>query len=156
VSPGADFGLVVSTASTITGPVGTRTNILTVTTDAAGDAPHVFDLLLDVSGAIFTTDTTSIDFGIVTSTAFQKITIRNEGNAPGTLAFLLSDPQFSFRLTATAPLTIQPNVPATETVEANPQKGALVTKNGTLSFSSASAICGPLPAPIALVCRRTN
>lgn len=155
-----DVGLLtVSTPGVAsTGPVGAWSDKLTVTTNASGDTPHVLDVKMAIPGAIFAVSPGSINFGQLQSLPVSKtVTIRNDGNVAGTIAYeFTSNLLNSFGVSPTGSLVIAPGEVANLTVTAHPPKSGSGLRTGSVAFSSASVLCGPLPPALDLSCSRQN
>lgn len=139
------------------GPVGVRADTLSITTNAAGDAPHVYEVRLSTVGAIFTTSASSLDFGTVQASPSSKtITIHNDGNMTGTIGIRLATNTLdSFDISSSA-AEILPGGSAPITVTAHPPKSGPTQKDGSVAFSSASPLCGGVPPTVRLTVRRPD
>lgn len=140
------------------GPVGENKDVLTITTNALDDTPHVFDVRLNLSGAILKVSPSgTIAFGTVSSTESTKLTIRNDGNLPGTLEFkFTTNTGNTWSIEPSVPAVLMPGTVEVRTVVADPPNSGGPTKNGTLTFSSTSQLCGSVPAPISCTARINN
>jgi hypothetical protein len=160
VAAGSTAVLSVATPGVpIGGPAGPRTDTLHVTTNAPGDGPHALEAKISGTGAILKVAPAGpLDFGQIQSGSVSKtITIRNDGNVAATIAFrFTTNTVGSFSLDSTAPLTLEPGGVDQRTITAAPPKSGPTDKPGTLAFSSTSTLCGPVPPPISLACRRSD
>lgn len=126
VAPGATLDVTVAPKS-MTAPRVLTTNAygdtLTITTDAAGDQPHVVDLQQSARGAILSRTVNSV-FGAQTvgTTTNRTLTISNTGNAAG-----------SVRMAVAAPFTVSPATPTALAIPAGQ------SANGTLSYTPTAA-----------------
>jgi hypothetical protein len=126
-------------------------DVLTVTTNAAGDAPHEVALVMQPRGAVIadTPLTTTWAFGTVPSGSIGTFisAIQNTGNADASVTLLgLSQPAI-FGL-QTNP-TIAPAGGAVTSVVGQftpPAASAQWSDAGTLAVSASQAFCAPLPS----------
>jgi hypothetical protein len=127
---------------------GDYAGTLTITTDVAGDSPHVIQLTESAHGAILAFDTTPTNnFGAfgnqpVGSAANQNFNIVNSGNAPAANVVVATTTPFSVATANFASLAVgsQP-----DTASFTPSTFGAAT--GSLSMS-ASGLCQPAPAAI--------
>lgn len=150
----------VSTAGIpATGPLGAQTDVLRVTTNAPGDTPHPLDVKISATGVIFNVSPTgTISWGNVTATPVSKqVTIRNDGNISGTI-----DPNLTlntlntYSISPSTPLVIAAGEVGVVKITAGPPKSGPTEKDGRLSFTTTSTLCGPAPSPINLSARRPD
>lgn len=143
---------VASAAVPQDGPPSKRATQLVVTTTAREDVPHVFDVTLLVSGAIFKVSLTgTYDFGTTKSPKTKKFTIRNDGDISGTISLAVKESvSNAFDVTPTLPAVLAPGEEAERTITAHPPKSGTPTKTGTITFSTTSTFCGSIPSPIQL------
>jgi hypothetical protein len=160
VSAGSTAVLSVATPGAPSGgPVGPQTDTLRVTTNAPGDGSHSLDVKLSATGAVLNVAPAGpLNFGQIQSGSVSKtITIRNDGNLPATISFQFTmNTVGSFSLNSMAPMTLEPGGVDQRTITAAPPKSGPTDKPGTLAFSSTSTLCGPVPPPISLACRRSD
>lgn len=135
------------------GPVGVSADVLTITTTAAYDTPHALDIRIGLNGALFTVSPAGpFNYGQVTSSKTEKFIIRNDGNQPGTLSLAFTtNESFTYKLDVTTPAVLEPGAVAQRTVTANPPS-TNTNKDGTLTFTSSSQLCGTVPPPIVFKC----
>lgn len=146
-------GVVLVSVNVIptTGGIGVRSDQLTITTTFPGDEPHKLESRVLATGAMFdVTPSGSMNFGDVKLSESRTITIRNDGNIDGTLAFSLVSTTFDVVPTTAA--VLGPGASVTRSVKANPSGST--TKYGTLSFTSPTPFCRALPASISLRARQ--
>jgi hypothetical protein len=126
------------------------TDTLTVTTDAALDAPHKIALVMQARGAVIanTPLTTTWNFGTLGNGLIGTFsnTITNTGNAAASVSFQGLQHPTVFGLQS-APTTIPPNA-VTDVVGqfSPPATNQLWTDQGTLVVTTAQAFCEPLPS----------
>jgi hypothetical protein len=126
-------------------------DVLTMTTDAAGDAPHQVSLVMQPRGAVIadTPLTTSWAFGTVSFGSIGTVSssIQNTGNADATVTLLgLTQPTI-FGLQNNP--TLVPAGGAVTSVVGQftpPAASAQWSDSGTLVVSASLAFCAPLPA----------
>jgi hypothetical protein len=120
---------------------------LNITTSSAGDTPHAVALTQTASGAILALSATPLAFG--TQTAFvpsapQSFDVINTGNAAANVTVVSSNPDFAGPAGAAS-------VPAggalARGVTVAPSQLKAVT--GTLSVTSSTTLCAPLPGGLA-------
>src|SRR6185312_1951570 len=123
---------------------------VTITSDVAGDAPHVVALHQSATGAVLAFSPGSIHFGAVpvgttTSGGFQIV---NSGNAAASVSLASSNGAFVVPAGATS---IGASASASLSASFAPgQSTATQTSNVTMSVSPSTALCAPLPSPLAL------
>lgn len=154
VAPGATKQITV-TSKPIPGTSPITPNhyggMLTITTSAPGDEPHVLEIHQTARGAILTQSTAQVNFGSVrvTSTATSPFTVVNSGNAPATVSYAVNNPIF-----ALSPAANVVTGGATYQVTASFTPPAELTYNATATMSvSDTVLCGPLPAALTLTGR---
>ena len=123
---------------------------LTITTNAAGDTPHVVSLVMQAQGAVIVTGnvlSTAWSFGTVGSGSIGTFTntIQNTGNAPATVSLSgLSLPQV-FGLQSN-PTTVAPqSVAALVGQFTPPSPNGTWSDQGQLAVTTTTAFCQPLP-----------
>lgn len=128
---------------------------LTVTTDVAGDTPHDIPLTQTARGSIFTFSTPSLQFGdiAVGSQGTAQFTVINSGNATGTLNFAQGS---TGRFTVPASVTVAGGVGAPVLGMFSPTMQMVVTDSASVSATSQTVLCQPLPARLGLEGRGTN
>lgn len=136
------------------GPVGVSSDVLSITTSAAYDKGHALDVKLGVSGALFTVSPAGpFNYGTVTGSRTERFIIRNDGNVPGTLSFsFTTNESNTYSLDVKTPAVIEPGAVIQRTVTSNPPNNGAKIRDGTLTFSSSSQLCGVVPPPIAFKC----
>jgi hypothetical protein len=120
---------------------------LNITTTAAGDTPHTVALTQTASGAILALSATPLAFG--TQTAFvasapQSFDVINTGNVAANVTVVSSNPDFAGPAGAAS-------VPAGGALSRGVTVAPSLLKavSGTLSVTSGSTLCAPLPAGLA-------
>jgi hypothetical protein len=129
-------------------------DVLTITTDAPGDAPHEVPLRMSPLGAVFSSSTSFIDFGNVKTSGSgedRSFKVYNTGNSAGVIQFSVASNTFSVKAPST--ITVAPSGTGTITVRAKPQGTG--NKSGDVVPSTPSAICAPLPPAIRVTCKGT-
>lgn len=117
---------------------------LTVTTDVAGDPPHLIALKMTARGAIFGISATAINFGSVAvgGVGTSQFTVDNTGNAAGTIGFTPAQPTV-FGLPRDAGVPANASLIATGSF--TPQGVSMVTDTAAISVSPETVLCQPLP-----------
>lgn len=123
---------------------------LTVTTDAAFDAPHTIALVMQARGAVIADRTldTSWDFGTITLGSIGTIAsaISNTGNAPASVSLQgLTDPTV-FGLQSNPTLAVANGETMFIGQFVPPAPNSSWTDEGTLVVTATQAFCQPLPA----------
>jgi hypothetical protein len=157
VLPGTTTPVVVTPKpipATSATTAGEYDDTLTVTTNSAGDVPHVVSLQETAQGAILTR-VGSLGFGsvgvgaVVSNTT--SISFSNTGNVDATLAFANGSSVF----VQTSPLTLPAGTFATEDVTFSPTATVAYTDIGTVTLDSTEdggtiPLCAALPGSLTL------
>jgi hypothetical protein len=150
VLPGSQSSIIVTpkaipqTSATTANGFGDTLNI---TTTAAGDTPHVVALAQTASGAILAFSGAPLAFG--TQTAFvasapQSFGVVNTGNVAANVTVVSSNPDFAAPGGAAS---IAAGGTLSRAVTFTPS--ALKPAAGSVSLTTATPLCGPLPASLA-------
>ncbi len=150
VLPGSQSSIIVTpkaipqTSATTANGFGDTLNI---TTNATGDTPHAVALTQTASGAILALSATPLAFG--TQTAFvpsapQSFDVVNTGNVAANVTVVSSNPDFAGPAGATS-VAAGGTLPRAVTVAPSQLKAV----SGTLSVTSSTTLCAPLPAGLA-------
>ena len=119
-------------------------DVLTVTTDAANDTPHVLNLTMTARGAILAFSATPADYGLqglFAAGVNRTATVSNTGNAGANVT--LTSSKAAYTLPA-GPFAITAGASANTTVSfAATTFGA---NDATLSMATGDVVCQPLPA----------
>lgn len=134
----------------------TYADVLTVTTDAAGDAPHAVNLVMQARGAVIanTPLSTTWSFGTITAGSIQTFTsaIQNTGNASVSILLqgVLQPTIFGLQnspTTAAGATTLGGNVVTAIAGQFTPRaSNGSWSDSGTLVVTAPQAFCSPLPA----------
>ena len=119
-------------------------DVLTVTTDVAGDSPRDIPLRLTAKGSIFAISTNALNFGSVTSgaTANTQFTVSNTGNAAGALVFTAGQPAV-FALPSNA--LVNGNSTSGQMGSFTPAGAMSYSDTATVAIASGTVLCQPLP-----------
>jgi len=161
VGAGASPTSIVVTPKTIPTTSATTAggydDTLTITTNAAGDVPHVVSLDETAQGAILTRSLNgTLSFGSLgvgaTVTNTTSITFSNTGNVDATLAFTNGNPT---AFGQSSPLTVGAGTFAPETLTFTPTAIASYTDIETVALAptedgGTTPLCGALPASLGL------
>jgi hypothetical protein len=134
--------------STTTAPNGFG-DTLTVTTDRAGDSPHIISILESAQGAILSFNPASVTVGRLSMTS-ANFRVENTGNvtAPVTLTRMTTSGSPSLTVSPTSGNSAIGS-PFNSTVT---NTGGLLggTGEATISVATTAPICQPLPTPLAV------
>jgi hypothetical protein len=119
---------------------------LTITTNAGGDSPHVIPIAQTARGAIISLSASTIAFNVtnIGTPASMPLGVNNAGNASANVTFTPGTQSYAV---TPSPMTVpasSTNNPATVTFT----PVALGTVNDTITLSTSSVLCQPLPQPV--------
>ncbi len=125
---------------------------LTVTTDVAGDAPHLVSLAETALGDVLSWSTGALDFGAVplgTVSASQSFTLTNHASAGSAAAnvSLASTSALAFPLSFTSAQIAAQSVSSELPVSFVPGAVAGIL-GGAIDIATTDPLCAPLPAPL--------
>lgn len=150
VAPGTSVQITVTPkpipkVSAVPGSYG---DTLTITTDAAGDVPHVVPIVEQASGAILAIAPATVDFGnvAVNTSGSTNLQLTNTGNAPVTVSFKGVPAQSPFHLPQGT--TVAPGA-VTKAAQFAPLAAGTVNQTATIDVGAA-VLCQPPPATLPL------
>ena len=123
---------------------------LTITTSAAGDAPHVVQLNQTARGAIIKASVASLNFGgqpIGVTSAGKDVTLTNNGNVNATVTSTSGDAVYAVTPSGATALAAGGGSVNVTTVFT---PTSCTTANSQVSVSTPAVLCAPLPPSVSL------
>ena len=127
-------------------------DLLTITTNAPGDAAHNVNLHESAHGAVLGFTVASVNFGYVFlgNTATRNFSVTNTGNASAGFTLTVGGPNAGDFGVAPKTNTAAAAGSAAETASFTGPANPFATVHGTISLSTNAVLCAPLPTAIAL------